>query len=279
MSIAYEIWCNNVKKKKKKKSVGSQSHKLLFSRSNLYIPYCFIKPKPCFWKQLSNTYFWFWCWGSRNIRRRLYPGIFHKSNRLDVHKHIIVIGFNPCNTLHYTYGPHIILNLLSINDAHAGFPQLEPTNHAITSNLSVFRESDKNNSIKWEVNVICMKINTQRVPFNQCSLFVCLFVLGGRVFNWLNIVLSVHPLNRTYPVVFLLHSQVSGKSIRVLTGAGGGVSGRVVVVVVWGCMTVVVAGGRVPPSSTTSVLKIPGFHLLSERMVHSHSWKSKTIYT
>lgn len=85
------------------------------------------------------------------------------------------------------------------------------------------------------------------------------------------------PPNRTYPVVLLLHSQVSGKSIRVLTGAGGGESGRVVVEV-WGCVTVVVAGGRVPPSSTTRVLKIPGFHLLSERMVQSHSRKSKTIY-
>lgn len=37
----------------------------------------------------------------------------------------------------------------------------------------------------------------------------------------------------------------------------------------------VVAGGRVPPSSTTRVLKIPGFHLLSERMVQSHSRSPK----
>lgn len=34
---------------------------------------------------------------------------------------------------------------------------------------------------------------------------------------------------RTYPVVLLVHSQVSGKSTRVLKGTGGGVSGRAVV--------------------------------------------------
>lgn len=45
----------------------------------------------------------------------------------------------------------------------------------------------------------------------------------------MDIVISVHPLNRTYPVVLLVHSQVSGKSTRVLKGTGGGVSGRAVV--------------------------------------------------